>query len=313
VAGFEENFNYYEKRQFLKANPLVPLIGAAVYFDFVFTARTIMANRKPFNLRLPLALWSSCLAIFSIMGTIRIMPTMLHVFVHQGLHDSICVEGDMSGVYGFWAWAFILSKFPELVDTVFIVLRKQKLIFLHWFHHLSVLILVWFGNSEDFSIGHWFMSMNYTVHAIMYSYFALKAFGFRLPKPLALSITLSQLVQMFWGSYVTGYAFNEYFAGRSCTTSTQGLYISMTCYIAYLILFGNFFIKSYLGPKRPKEKGKSEQEPADRRLSYIEESEPEDKTLIMDFLEKYLPCKPTYKDVLQFGSWYFDHAGKKYF
>ena len=35
-------------------------------------------------------------------------------------------------VSSFWSWLFTLSKIPELGDTLFIVLRKQQLIFLHW-------------------------------------------------------------------------------------------------------------------------------------------------------------------------------------
>ena len=46
-------------------------------------------------------------------------------------------------VSGFWATMFVLSKVPELGDTIFIVLRKQPLIFLHWYHHATVLVYSW--------------------------------------------------------------------------------------------------------------------------------------------------------------------------
>lgn len=70
-----------------------------------------------------------------------------------------------------------------------------------------MLIFVWHSNAYEFSIGRWFMSMNYIVHSIMYTYFALKAFGYRLPKQFAISITVSQLVQMIVGVYVTSYCY----------------------------------------------------------------------------------------------------------
>lgn len=46
-------------------------------------------------------------------------------------------------VSGFWTTMFVLSKVPELGDTIFIVLRKQPLIFLHWYHHATVLVYSW--------------------------------------------------------------------------------------------------------------------------------------------------------------------------
>ncbi len=72
-------------------------------------------------------------------------------------------------VCGFWTWMFILSKVPELGDTVFIVLRKQKLIFLHWYHHVTVLLYTWYSFAGFVAPGRWFITMNYMVHSIMYS------------------------------------------------------------------------------------------------------------------------------------------------
>ena len=42
----------------------------------------------------------------------------------------------------------------------------------------------------------WFVVMNYSVHALMYSYYAVRASRVKVPKPLAMVITLLQLLQM---------------------------------------------------------------------------------------------------------------------
>lgn len=34
---------------------------------------------------------------------------------------------------GYWGWMFVMSKAPELGDTMFLILRKRPVIFLHWY------------------------------------------------------------------------------------------------------------------------------------------------------------------------------------
>lgn len=42
-----------------------------------------------------------------------------------------------NGACGLWVGLFIYSKIPELLDTVFLVLQKKRVIFLAWFHHTT--------------------------------------------------------------------------------------------------------------------------------------------------------------------------------
>lgn len=57
------------------------------------------------------------------------------------------------------------------VDTVFLVLRKREVIFLHWFHHVTVLLYCWHAYHHSVAAGLWFATMNYSVHSIMYLYY----------------------------------------------------------------------------------------------------------------------------------------------
>lgn len=41
----------------------------------------------------------------------------------------------------------------ELLDTVFIVARKRPLLFLHWYHHISVLVYTWHAYKDHTASG----------------------------------------------------------------------------------------------------------------------------------------------------------------
>ena len=63
------------------------------------------------------------------------------------------VEMILFHVSGLWVILMTLSKLVELGDTIFIVLRKQPLVFLHWYHHISTLIYCWNSYSEQTANG----------------------------------------------------------------------------------------------------------------------------------------------------------------
>merc|ERR1719309_951328 len=148
---------------------------------------------------------------------------------------------------------FMFSKVVELGDTVFIVLRKQKLIFLHWYHHISVLCYVWYCYLDQTAPARWFMVINYIVHSFMYSYYCLRALQFKVPAFVNMCITSIQLLQMAVGMGINAYVYHLKSQGKTCQQSDDNLMYSSLMYLSYFILFANFFCKTYIfkssGPK----------------------------------------------------------------
>lgn len=131
-------------------------------------------------------------------------------------------------------------------DTIFIILRKQKLIFLHWYHHITVLLYSWYSYKDMVAGGGWFMTMNYGVHAVMYSYYALRAAGFRVSRKFAMFITLSQITQMLVGCVINYLVFSWMQHGQ-CHSHVQNIIWSSLMYLSYFVLFCHFFFEAYIG------------------------------------------------------------------
>ena len=223
------------------------------YVITIFSIQRFMKNRQKYELRLPLFLWSLLLSVFSAYGFWMCGTTLLRVLYHKGWKASVCDGYLVEGRYGLWAFLFCFSKAPELADTYFIVLRKQKLIFLHWYHHITVFIYCWYHVGNIIMPAQWFICMNYFVHSIMYLYYAVRASGmYRPPVWVNIFITSLQLLQMVVGVYVNMYVYlnmssdSQWYCDGKVETTFFFVYVAFAMYFSYFLLFANFFYTTYM-------------------------------------------------------------------
>lgn len=141
-----------------------------------------------------------------------------------------------------------------MIDTFFLVAGKKKVIFLHWFHHTSVMWFCWFAWGTGTPMGVFFAMMNLTVHSIMYAWYALAAAnnwigtGLKPTKGFSQTVTIMQIIQMVLGASLTFYVLLQ---GDSCDNEKYVVYMALAMYSVYLILFVHFFIRAYCKKRKP--------------------------------------------------------------
>ncbi|NXS02610.1 ELOV6 protein, partial [Oxylabes madagascariensis] len=221
-------------------------IFSAIYFILVFGIRHVMKERRPFNLRAPLTLWSFSLTLFSFVAACRIWKQMAFLLLTKGFKQSVCSKSFyVHPVSKLWIYLFAMSKFVELGDTLFIVLRKKKLTFVHWYHHLLTMVISWYSyKSMTVGLG-WNASLNLVVHCVTYSYYTVTAMGIRVPRSIAMLVTTAQMVQMT-GFVITGIFVFFWKDDKSCQITWPMLLTALGLYTTLLALFCNFFVKTYL-------------------------------------------------------------------
>ena len=118
----------------------------------------------------------------------------------------------------------------EWIDTIFLILRKKKILFLHWFHHLVTMLYCWHSTIYSCQVdatGTWFAGINLFVHFIMYGYYGLTSIGIKLANSFL--ITLLQFVQMIVGIFII-------FKGYS-VCNWQNNIVDMFCFLYVFNLF----------------------------------------------------------------------------
>ena len=250
IGDIESTFDSERTFDWMNDNLHISFAASAIYVTLVFAGKKWMTNRHPYDLCNILCCWNVGLAIFSLFGMMSVVPNLYRAIVTNGYEETVCKCKEMKTDphVALWSFLYALSKIVEFGDTTFVILRKSHLQFLHWYHHITVLIYSWYGLTIGaYSIGLFFGAMNYSVHVVMYSYFALKAFGIRVPSLVASLITVLQISQMFFGLYINYTLYKLFRSGRhDCWFNWNLLYYGIVVYGSYAVLFLYFFYRRYV-------------------------------------------------------------------
>jgi fatty acid elongase 3 len=150
-----------------------------LYFSVIIGLKLVMKNREPMKLKMVTAIHNLFLSIGSLGMWIAAILGAHEIYVkYNGIKDVYCSnEVPPKGLLHWALYTYYLSKFPELIDTVILVLKKKPVIFLHWYHHSSVIILTWVWLDQKISFGVFPMILNTLVHVFMYYYYFASNIG----------------------------------------------------------------------------------------------------------------------------------------
>jgi len=132
-----------------------------------------------------------------------------------------------------WALATLITREPFHSDP-------------HYYHHVSTMLFCWYCNqtSQEFGChGYYFAAMNLTVHAVMYTDYAITSMGRRISPVVARMVTILQLSQMVVGVVVV-------WTHSSCPNVDRGVVWSGSLlYFTFFLLFAHFFYERYFVPR----------------------------------------------------------------
>ncbi|SCM21249.1 long chain fatty acid elongation enzyme, putative [Plasmodium chabaudi chabaudi] len=207
-----------------------------LYIPLILIFQKIMKKRKEIEAKYIKILWNISLSFFSFLGALFII-----LYDKNVLKYLILEEKEYSAITRAVICIFTLTKVVEYGDTLFLILKKKKLTFLHSYHHLSVVIYCLYSQKELVSHAHYFVFLNLIVHSIMYCYFGCIYIIPKIVYRFRKLITCLQIFQMFIGIFISYYAIqnvdNHVYINNAIA--------SFTLYLTYAFLFLNFYFNNY--------------------------------------------------------------------
>jgi len=210
-----------------------------------------MANRKPLSVKPFMIVHNIFLSVASLVLLVLITSIIGKAFVDNDLFYVLCSpELGKIGELEFYYYINYLLKYYELLDTVFLVVNKKPLDFLHVYHHSATLVLcytqLWGNNTVQ-----WLpITANLIVHTVMYYYYAQVALGNRVWWKQW--VTVLQIAQFILDVVAVNYCVYrrvlfEYIdpSVEECKGTMSAAWVGWFTLHSYLVLFIQFYNKTY--------------------------------------------------------------------
>lgn len=131
----------------------------------------------------------------------------------------------------------------EFVDTLFLILRKKPILFLHVYHHAATFLLTYVQQVHHSTVQWIPILLNLCVHVVMYYYYYLQASGVKRI-PWKRWVTVFQIVQFVLDVAACVYAYSSIFFGY-CHGTHFGAVSGIGILSSYLVLFLIFYRNAY--------------------------------------------------------------------
>jgi len=238
----------------------IMLVPPVAYWLLVWQGIGFMRSRTAVNVKALSVVHSFGLCALSVVMFLGLGWGALRQASEDGAWTLFCDDApSQDGVRAFWMYVYWLSKFPELLDTAILVLRKKPVIFLHVFHHGIMTLMPYLWLRGNWTVTWFGCFLNCFIHIWMYLHYAMSAaLGPKRWNP-------------WWKRHLTGLQIVQFvlvfliiclfvatirIVGTPCQGDLSIVWTSQAVNLVFLFFFVKFFIDAYGAKKKANTKKK---------------------------------------------------------
>ncbi|KAH3672341.1 hypothetical protein WICMUC_004313 [Wickerhamomyces mucosus] len=233
------------------------VIGAVIAYYFIINVgQLIFKKLSPLKLNFLFQTHNLYLTIISLTLDLLLFEQVFPHVWQNGILEGVCSPNAWHQKVVVIYYLNYLTKYLEFIDTLFLVVKKKKIIFLHSYHHGATALLCFIQLNGETSVSWVPILLNLSVHVIMYWYYFLAARGIKVWWKRY--VTIGQIVQFVLDLIFVYFTTYTFYAEKYSRELGINLPNFGTCYgtpfaaasgviilSSYLVLFVLLYIKIY--------------------------------------------------------------------